>query len=136
MQRINQTSQQALDFSLWQKTNEIQLRSYIPSLFARECHDYYCLKVSGDSLVDDSMISQGRLARDLVLVKRTEQANDEDIIVSVVDGQVKLKKFKKYGDHIELHSANSKDEPIIVTPQNDFRIAGVVEGTFQLSIRT
>ncbi len=127
MQRITQTLQQALDFSAWQKSNEIQLRTHMPSMFARDGQDYYCLKVSGDS-----MMGEDSLARDLILVKRTEQAQDEDIIVSVVDGQVKLKKFKKFGDHIELHSANSEDQPIIVTDQNDFRIAGVVEGTFQL----
>lgn len=125
--KMVQTPQQAFEFSSWQKNNEIKLRGHLPGMFATAGHDYYCLRVSGDS-----MMGEESSARDLILVKRTEYAKDEDIIISVVDGQVKLKKFRKFDDHIELHSANSQEEMIIVTEANDFRVAGIVEGHFRL----
>ncbi len=127
VQTIVQTQQQALEFSSWKKHNEIKLHGDLPSMFKNADQHYYCLKVSGDS-----MMGEEDLARDLILVKRTEEAQNDDIIVSVIDGEVKLKRFKKYENRIELHSANSFEPPIMLTDANDFRIAGVVEDLYHL----
>ena len=55
-------------------------------------------------------------------------AKNDDIILSVIDGEAKLKKYKKFEDRIELHSANSNYSPLIVVNADDFRIAGVFAG--------
>ena len=127
MRRMTQTPKQAIEFSFWKQHNEIKLYGDLPSMFQNQGQHYYCLKVSGDS-----MMGEKELAHDLVLVKRTDEAQDDDIIVSVLDGEVKLKKLKYYNNRIELHAANSFDPPIMLTEENDFRIAGIVEDLYHL----
>ncbi len=95
------------------------------SLFTKNGQDYYCLKVSDDSMSDIDIQD-----KDLILIKRTEEVKNGDIILSVIDGEARLKKYRKFKDRIELHSANSKYPPIIVTDADDFRIAGVFAGHF------
>ena len=126
----------------------------VPFLFIQDGEDYYCLKVSGDSLTSsipknsipknstaknstagnstprNSFTSENDENEEMVLVKRTEEAKNGDIIVGVVDGAPMLKRYKKFENRIELHSANSNDNPIIVTEDNDFRVAGIFVGHF------
>lgn len=65
--------------------------------------DHYALEVDGDS-----MIKAGINDGDTVIIKKTEQANDGDIVVALVDGEeVTLKRLKR-----------SKGQVILV-PEND-----------------
>ena len=108
----------------------------VPFLFIKDGEDYYCLKVSGDSMrnfTNHLVTHENDEDEECVLVRRTEEAKNGDIIVGVVDGAPMLKRYKKFENRIELHSANSNDNPIIVTEDNDFRVAGIFVGHFNES---
>ncbi len=65
--------------------------------------DYYALTIEGDS-----MIEAGIMDGDTVIIKRTETANNGDIVVALVDNtEATLKKIKKSGAYVELIPQNS-----------------------------
>ena len=88
----------------------------------------FMLKVTGDS-----MVNAGILAGDFVLVDRSKQPKDGDIVVASVDGEWTLKYLKrqktKNGDCYMLIAANPKYKPI--KPSQELYIAGVVVGVIR-----
>ena len=82
--------------------------------------DTYALEVRGDSMIDDH-ICDG----DMILVERTEQARDGDIVVALVSGSdTTLKRYyKEVNGAIRLQPANSALKPIFVHPR-DLQIQG------------
>jgi repressor LexA len=89
---------------------------------ARDC---YLLRVVGQSMIEDH-IADG----DLVMVDRTLQARDGDIVVAIVDGEATLKRIYQEpdGQTIRLQPSNSAMEPIFVRPPQQLDIRGVVRG--------
>ena len=75
--------------------------------------DTYALQVRGESMIEDHICSG-----DFVLVERTTQVRDGDIVVALVDGsEATLKRFYKEPDGtIRLQPANSAMQPIYVSP--------------------
>lgn len=73
----------------------------------------YALQVRGESMVDDH-ICDG----DYVLVARTAEARDGDIVVALVDGsETTLKRyFRETDGRVRLQPANAAMEPIYVHP--------------------
>lgn len=73
--------------------------------------DTYALEVRGDSMIDDHIVSG-----DYVLVERTEQVSDGDVVVALVDGaETTLKRFyREQDDRVRLQPANAAMEPILV----------------------
>lgn len=68
--------------------------------------DYYALEVSGDSMIDE-----GIMDGDMVVIQRTDQAHNGEIVVALVDGfDVTLKRFRKQGDSVALEPANRNYE--------------------------
>lgn len=68
----------------------------------------YVLQVKGDSMIED-----GILDGDYVVVEETNQARDGDIVVAMIaEGIVTLKRFFREKDRVRLEPANSKMEPI------------------------
>ncbi|MBI4078858.1 MAG: transcriptional repressor LexA [Candidatus Levybacteria bacterium] len=68
----------------------------------------YVLQVKGESMIED-----GILDGDYVVIERTDQATNGDIVVAIVDDNLAtLKKFYKEGDKIVLRPANSQMDPI------------------------
>ena len=64
--------------------------------------EYYALEVSGDSMIDE-----GIMDGDLVVIHRTDQAQNGKIVVALVDGfDVTLKRFRKQGESVVLEPAN------------------------------
>ncbi len=82
--------------------------------------DTYALEVRGDSMIDDH-ICDG----DMILVEKTEQARDGDIVVALVSGaNTTLKRYyKEVNGSVRLQPANSTLKPIIVHPR-DLQIQG------------
>jgi repressor LexA len=74
--------------------------------------DTFALEVRGDSMIDDH-ICDG----DFVLVEKTDQVRDGDIVVALVDGlETTLKRFyKETGTKARLQPANSAMQPIWVS---------------------
>lgn len=82
----------------------------------------YVLKVRGDSMVDD-----GILDGDLVIISRRERADNGEMVVANVNGEVTLKRLYQEGERVRLQPANSMMSPIYA-PARDVAVQGVVVG--------
>jgi len=79
----------------------------------------FVLQAKGDSMIDD-----GILSGDYVVVREQKMANNGDIVVAVLgNGFATLKRFYKEASRIRLQPANSAMSPIYVT---DVEIRGKV----------
>lgn len=83
---------------------------------------HYALSVNGQSMIED-----GILDGDTIIVKDQHTANNGDTVVAVIDNEATLKRFYKKPNRIELHPANSSMQPIIVD-SGDFQIRGILVG--------
>jgi repressor LexA len=74
-------------------------------------NETFALQVSGESMIDDHIMSG-----DYVLVERTPQASDGEIVVALVDGrEATLKRlYREPGGKIRLQPANRSMQPIVV----------------------
>lgn len=97
----------------------------IPSEFVPN-DELFMLTVKGDS-----MINIGIYEGDNIIVRKTNAANNGDVIVALVDDSATVKRFYKEDDHIRLQPENDFMEPIIV---NDCEILGKVVGLVRLNI--
>lgn len=92
----------------------------------------YMLEVDGDSMID-AHIEKG----DMVLVEKTNQAKDGDIIIAEVDGEFTMKYFRRStvltaGKKIEkvwLEPANKNYKPIY--PEHSLNINAVVKAVIR-----
>jgi repressor LexA len=75
----------------------------------------------------DSHIEEG----DYVVIQKQEIAPNGTRVVAMVDSEVTLKRFYKEKDHIRLEPANDTMDPIIVRPDQDTRILGVLVGVIR-----
>jgi repressor LexA len=82
--------------------------------------DTYALEVRGDSMIEDH-ICDG----DMILVERTVDVRDGDIVVALVSGvETTLKRiYREAGNLIRLQPANSSLQPILV-PASQVQIQG------------
>lgn len=73
--------------------------------------DTYALEVRGDSMIEDH-ICDG----DMILIERTPEARDGDIVVALVGGsETTLKRiYRESGGYVRLQPANSTMKPIYV----------------------
>ena len=67
----------------------------------------YMLEVDGDSMID-AHIEKG----DMILVEKTNQAKDMQIVIAEVDGEFTMKYFRKEGHKVWLQPANKNYKPI------------------------
>lgn len=87
----------------------------------------FILKVQGNS-----MIGAGIYEGDYVIVKQDYTAENNDIVVALVDGEVTLKRFSKKGKQITLKPENPDMEPIIIkNGDKRIRIIGKVTGVYR-----
>jgi repressor LexA len=71
-------------------------------------HNVYALRVRGESMIED-----GILNNDYVIVEQTKTAKNGDIVVALVDhDSVTLKRFYKEKDYVRLQPANSSMNPM------------------------
>ena len=86
--------------------------------------EVFTLEVNGDS-----MINIGIYDGDIVIVKRSNTANNGEIVVAMTDeNEVTLKRFFKESDHIRLQPENDYLEPIIL---NNVTILGKAIGLYR-----
>ena len=83
----------------------------------------YLLKVKGDSMIDDGIFDG-----DLIAVHRTNVAENGQIVVARIDGEITVKRFKRSNDRITLLPRNPDYAPIVVAPDADFAIEGLYCG--------
>ena len=83
----------------------------------------YLLRVKGDSMVDDGIFDG-----DLIAVRRTPDAENNQIVVARIDGEVTVKRFKRGKGRVLLMPRNPNYAPIEVPEQADFAIEGLYCG--------
>ncbi|MDI3467612.1 MAG: Error-prone repair protein UmuD [Nitrospira sp.] len=81
----------------------------------------FFVRVSGDS-----MIEAGIHTDDLLVVDRSLEAVDGNVIVAALDGELTVKRLSKRGKTIRLLPANKNYQPIEIQLQQEFEIWGVV----------
>jgi repressor LexA len=77
------------------------------------------------------MIEAGIMDGDLILVQKTETADNGEIVVAMIDGfesEATVKTFYNEGEYIRLQPENSTMSPITV---KDVKILGRVKGVFR-----
>ena len=89
----------------------------------------FFLRVQGDSMVE-----AGILDNDLVGIRKTNNAENGEIVVARIDEDVTLKRFSKNKTSIKLIAENSAYEDIHVSEQTDFAIEGKAVGVIRESV--
>jgi repressor LexA len=82
--------------------------------------DGFMLRVKGESMIED-----GIMDGDMVIVRRQESAVNGETVVALIDGEATVKHLYREDNHIRLQPANSAMQPIIV---DDAVIVGKVVG--------
>lgn len=74
----------------------------------------------------DSMIGAGIHSGDLLVVDRSLDAVDGNVIVAALDGELTVKRLFRQGEILRLLPANATYQPIEILTQQSFEIFGVV----------
>ena len=99
---------------------EVPERIEVPA-HLRSNGDCFVLRVKGDSMIED-----GILDGDWVVVERREHARNGEIVVALIDGwEATLKRIYQQPGKVVLAPANGEMEPITVPPER-VQIQGVV----------
>jgi repressor LexA len=85
----------------------------------------FALKVKGDSMIED-----GILDGDLVIIRQQHTAENGDIVCALIGHEATLKRFQRTGSDVVLKPANPKYEPIVVS-KGEFRILGKATGVIR-----
>ena len=87
---------------------------------------HFGLKVSGDSMIEAG-INDG----DTIIVKKTNTANNGQIVVALIDDQeAMLKRIRKKGKVVALESANKRYETKIFGP-NRVKVQGILVSLYR-----
>lgn len=96
----------------------------VPADFVANSANSYVLKVKGESMIED-----GILSGDFVIVERNPSPSNGDVVVALLNNAyVTLKKFYRETNRIRLQPANSLMKPIYA---KDPLIQGVVKGVIR-----
>ena len=89
--------------------------------------DHFVLRVSGDSMIED-----GILNGDYVVIRKQAGASNGQTVVALVGNEATIKRFYRRGSSVELHPANPAYQPLILESLTDvgreFKIEGVLVG--------
>lgn len=103
-----------------------------PSLIPARFHqDAYALEVRGDSMIEDGIFDG-----DYVILKKQSHAENGQTVVGLLNGsEATIKRYQKRAGRIELHAANEKYKPIVVSEEDAgahaFRIEGILLALFR-----
>ncbi len=81
-------------------------------------------RVSGDS-----MIEEGIEPGDILVIDRSIEPDSGDLAVCCIDGEFTLKRIRLEKNRVWLIPSNEMFDPILVTPENEFSVWGVVTHT-------
>ncbi len=96
----------------------------ITTSFIPKRKELFALTVDGES-----MINAGIYDNDIVIIEKSNHANNGDIVVAMNDdNEVTLKRFYKEKDHFRLQPENDTMDPIIL---NNVTILGKLVGLFR-----
>jgi repressor LexA len=95
----------------------------VPQAMLKTGGKHFALEVVGDS-----MVNEGILEGDIVVIRQKDSADNGQIVVAMIDNEATIKRFYKKRSGIELHSANEKYAPILVKSDQNFHIEGIFCG--------
>jgi repressor LexA len=112
----------ASDFGYYDPESSVQIARNLLASGEKE-EELFALEVQGDSMID-AMVNDG----DIVVMKRSEQASNGDMVaVWLTDrDETTLKYFYKEGSGIRLQPANPTMQPIYVENPQAVQIQGKV----------
>ncbi len=84
----------------------------------------FYVRMSGESLKNIGLING-----DILIVDRSLEAKHNNIVVAAVNGEFTAKRFYCLNGVIELHPENELFNPIVINPDQDFCVWGVVIGS-------
>ena len=90
-------------------------------LLISEKESTYLVRVKGES-----MINIGIFPKDLLIVDRSRDPIDGDIVIAVLDGELTVKRLEKRGHWVALVAENKKFPPIVVREDQEFLVWGIV----------
>lgn len=99
---------------------EENVERYVPVSSSQVRPGSFCLKVQGDSMIDD-----GILDGDVIVVNPELRPKTGDIVVALVEDEATVKRFYRHGDMVELRPANQSMQPMLY-PARMVQIQGVV----------
>ena len=85
----------------------------------------FALKVKGDSMIED-----GILNGDLVIIRQQHTAENGDIVCALIENEATLKRFHRQGSVVVLQPANKNYDPITVS-KGEFRVLGKATGVIR-----
>jgi repressor LexA len=89
--------------------------------------DSFLLRVKGDSMIEAHILDG-----DMAIVQPRAAAENRDIVVVLLAGEATLKRFFREPGQIRLQPENAALQPILVRPDEEFRMIGKVTGIFRL----
>jgi repressor LexA len=105
--------------------NQEGVLSLGPALLGKGTH--FALRVQGDS-----MIEEGILEGDYVIVRQQATAEPGEIIVALLGEEATVKRLRQHGKQLVLEAANAAYAPIPLTPNSPApRILGTVVGVYR-----
>lgn len=90
-------------------------------LLISEKESTYLVRVKGES-----MMNIGIFPKDLLIVDRSREPKDGDIVIAVLDGELTVKRLEKRGLRIALVAENKQFPPIVVREDQELLIWGIV----------
>jgi repressor LexA len=99
---------------------EENIEDYVPVSTLLAKRKAYCLRVHGDSMIED-----GILGGDVIIVDQERPAAAGDIVVALVDGEATVKRYYPHGDRVELRPANAAMRTLVL-PSRAVQLQGVV----------
>lgn len=100
----------------------------VPRAMIKGANPHFVLKVVGDSMIED-----GILDGDYVVIKKQADATNGQTVVALINNEATIKRYYGRSRKVELHPANSKYKPIVVDAETqDFKIEGVLMGVIRL----
>ncbi len=81
----------------------------------------FFVRVTGDSMVEDGIHSG-----DLLIVDRSLEPADNNVVIACLNGELTVKRIRKHTGNLALVSGNPAYESIEITDSMDFEVWGVV----------
>jgi DNA polymerase V len=100
--------------------NNMEKRMDLNDYLIKHPDTTFLLRVSGSS-----MINAGIYHNDILIVDRSLEPTDGNIVVASINGELTVKRLKRDGDRLYLMPENNKFKPIEINEYTDFRIWGV-----------
>ena len=101
---------------------EENIEDYVPVDASMAGPETYCLTVTSDSMIED-----GILDGDIIIVDQRRQPRRNDVVVALVNDEATVKHFHRDGDTIELRPANAAMQPLRFHAR-EVQLQGVVVG--------